>query len=141
MDRCSFRQDVLPVLCIAVGFVLLLLIVGSMVSCQTTPPMMGRSGGGLLSAVEQHAGERLGVLSWVGGISMLAGIAALVITRGAMGARAVLIGCGLVILSFAIERFANWIFIPAIIATGICSFAIAWKTVRSALKQRKGESQ
>ncbi len=109
--------------------------------CQSTAGRVGYSGAGFMSGPDAAPGDRLGVLSWVGGISLLAGIAALVITRGAMGVRAVLIGGGAVMLAYAVDRYANWIFVPVIVATGICSLALAFKTIRAAWFQRKDASK
>ena len=82
-----------------------------------------------------EATSQLAVRSWVGGISTLVGIAALVITRGTMGMRAILIGVCLVILNFAIANYLSWILIPVLVATGTISLAWAYVTVKEILNK------
>jgi len=83
----------------------------------------------------QHASAELAVLSWVGGIATLAGIAALVVTRGAIGFRAIIIGVCLVVLNFAIANYLSWILIPALVGTGCVSLAWSYFTVKQILKR------
>ena len=135
-DPFKFKELVPPLLLAC----LMLFLVFMASGCMSTPPMAGHTGSDLLGTIEQHAGERLGVLSWGGGIALIGGIAALVITRGSIGTRAVLIGIGLVMLNSAVERYADWIFIPVIVATGMCSFVLAYRTVRSAWFKKKGDT-
>jgi hypothetical protein len=78
------------------------------------------------------------VLSLVGGISCLAGILALVITRGSMGTRAIVIGVSLCILNFVVATYADWVMIPMIVATGMISLAWGYITIRQMLKQKNG---
>ena len=73
------------------------------------------------------------MLSWVGGISSLCGIFALVITGGRFGWRAVIIGCCLIVLNFAIANFLSWLLAPALIGTGSISLAWSYRTVRELL--------
>jgi hypothetical protein len=80
----------------------------------------------------------LSSLSYIGGFCALAGIAALVITRGAMGMRAVIGGVGLVILNYAIARYLGWILLPVLIGTGMISLAWSYRTVKGILAQRNG---
>ena len=135
-DPFKFKELVPPLLLAC----LMLFLVFMASGCMSPPPMAGHTGSALLGPLEQHAGARLGVLSWVGGIALIGGIAALVITRGSIGTRAVLIGIGLVMLNYAVERYADWIFIPVIVATGMCSFVLAYRTVRSAWFKKKGDT-
>tara|TARA_Y100000593_G_scaffold83554_1_gene157593 strand:+ start:618 stop:1043 length:426 start_codon:yes stop_codon:yes gene_type:complete len=114
------------------------LFVALLVGCGSTPLGIGGLGSDVLSQAQQHAGTRLGVLSWVGGICTLFGVAAMVLTRGAIGLRAVGIGVGLVVLNYAVEVYADWIFIPVIVASGICSIALAYMTIRAAWNKRRG---
>ena len=65
----------------------------------------------------------------------MAGIAALVITRGAMGMRAVVIGVGLVVLNFAIANYLSWILIPVLVATGCVSLGWSYVTVRQLMNK------
>lgn len=77
------------------------------------------------------------MLSWVGGLSTIVGIAALVITRGAMGTRAIVIGVCLVILNFAIANYLSWVLIPALIGTGCISLAWSYTTIKDMLNMEK----
>jgi len=77
------------------------------------------------------------MLSWIGGLSILAGIAGLVLTRGSMGTRALAVGIGLVLLNQAMARYGDWLFLPTIIATGAISVAYAYTTVRKIIQHRR----
>jgi len=78
----------------------------------------------------------LEVLSWIGGLSIIGGIAALVITRGSMGIRAVLIGVGLVLLNYAVARYAHALFVPILVGSGLVSLTYAFIVVRNALRSK-----
>ena len=80
----------------------------------------------------------LAILSWIGGLSIIGGIIALVITRS-FGARAIVIGILLVLLNYAVQKYAHAIFIPALIGTGIISLVYAFIVVRNALKSKSLE--
>lgn len=84
-----------------------------------------------------RAGESLELLSFIGGICTIVGVAVLVITRGSMGIRAIIIGVCLVILNFAIANYLSWFLIPVLVATGIVSMAWAFVTVRQLLKSKE----
>ena len=87
-------------------------------------------------AVDLTSGSSgLELLSFVGGISTLVGIAVLVITRGAMGMRAIIIGIGLVILNFVIANYLSWILVPVLVATGLISLAWGYVTVKQLLNK------
>jgi len=86
---------------------------------------VGKSGGGLT------------MLSFVGGIATLAGIAALVISGGRMGMRAIFIGVVLCVLNFVVATFATWILIPVLIATGMVSIAWGYVTYKQVLKDKE----
>tara|TARA_Y100001973_G_C5208848_1_gene343755 strand:+ start:11010 stop:11384 length:375 start_codon:yes stop_codon:yes gene_type:complete len=77
------------------------------------------------------------VLSFVAAACLLAGVAALVVTRGQMGTRAVVVGLGLCILNYVLAYFAAWLFVPVLIATGAVSLAYAYATVRKLIRMRK----
>ena len=77
------------------------------------------------------------MLSWLGGLSTLAGIVALVLTRGSMGLRAVVIGIGIVLLNQAIARYGDWLFVPTLAATGAISVSYAVITIRRMVRHRK----
>ena len=80
--------------------------------------------------------ETLTVLSGVGGICLLAGMALLVISRGTMGWRPFVGGILLILLNYVVARYADWIFIPVLIATGAISAAWGWNTILEIYKER-----
>ena len=82
---------------------------------------------------------RLDMMSAIGGIAILGGIIAMVITRGSLGLRAIGVGGGLVLLNYAVARYADWIFIPILVATGVISLTYGYRIVRQAMK--KGSSK
>ena len=102
--------------------------------CFSTSKSRGLPGGGSSgwfgssSSSDCDPSGSLSILGWSGGICILAGFALVVISRGASGWRAVIGGVILVTLNFAILKYAHWIFIPAITATGMIS--IAWSYVQ-----------
>ena len=83
-----------------------------------------------------HASTGLGMLNYVGAICTFAGVCALVITRGSMGMRAILIGIGLCLLNFVVATYANWILIPMLVASGLISLAWGYVTVKQVLDNR-----
>jgi hypothetical protein len=90
--------------------------------------------GKAMEVVGSNSTNELSMLSWVGGLATIVGIAALVITRGTLGMRAIVIGVCLVILNFAIANYLSWVMIPALVGTGCVSLAWAYVTVRDVLK-------
>ena len=83
----------------------------------------------------------LSVLSWVGGVSSLFGIVAMVLTRGTYGMRAVVIGGCMIVLNFAVANFMTWLIVPVLVCTGGISVAWSYKIVRDIIYKRKnGES-
>ena len=98
----------------------------------------GVTASGIVEAVTPMApNEPLTILSGIGGLCLLAGMVLLVISRGTMGWRPIIGGVILVVLNYAISEYADWIFIPAIIASGCISGVWGWKTIREILKVRK----
>ena len=83
-----------------------------------------------------HASTGLGMLNYIGAICTFAGVCALVVTRGSMGMRAILIGIGLCLLNFIVSTYANWILIPMLVASGLISFAWGYVTVKQVLDNR-----
>jgi len=81
--------------------------------------------------------NNLSILSWIGGLSILVGLIALMLTRGSMGMRPIIGGVLLVTLNFAIMRYAHFIFIPAIVCTGIISIAWSYVQVRKIIEVKK----
>ncbi len=99
---------------------------------------------GLLPPGDAHALQAvhsMDMLSWIAALSILGGTAALILTRGAMGLRGVVIGFACVLVNIAVARFANWIFIPILIATGAISLAYAYRIVTQAISKRRGLTQ
>ena len=76
------------------------------------------------------------MLSWVGGIATIAGICALVMTRGGMGMRAVLVGVALCILNFIVATYADLILIPVLVVTGVVSISWGYITWKQFLKHK-----
>jgi len=81
--------------------------------------------------------ENLTILSGIGGLCLLSGMVLLTISRGTMGWRPVIGGLSLIVLNYVISRYASWIFLPIIGATGVVSLAWGFKNVRDILKIRK----
>ena len=75
--------------------------------------------------------ETLTILSGVGGLCLLAGMALLVISKGTTGWRPLIGGVLLILLNYMVARYADWIFIPVIIATGCISAAWGWRVILS----------
>ena len=112
----------------------------TMTAC-STPWSAGGSahGSGFLATAQNATSAGYDpVLSFVAAACLLAGVAALVVTRGKLGTRAVVVGLGLVILNYVLAAFAAWLFIPVLVATGAISLGYAYTTVRRMLAMRKG---
>lgn len=73
------------------------------------------------------------MLSWLGGLCTLAGMALLVLTGGRMGWKPLIGGVIFIVINYALSLYASWIFLPVVIATGAISVAwggkIIWKIV------------
>ena len=73
------------------------------------------------------------MLSWLGGICTLCGMAMLMLTGGKLGWRPLIGGILFVVINYALAMYASWIFLPVVIATGAISLAwagkIVWKIV------------
>ena len=73
------------------------------------------------------------MLSWLGGLCTLAGMALLMLTGGRMGWKPLIGGIIFIVINYALAMYANWIFLPVVIATGAISIAwggkIIWKIV------------
>ena len=85
----------------------------------------------------QHASQELAILSWIGGIATLAGIGALVITRGQFGMRAILIGVALVLINFAVANYLSWVLIPVLVGTGCVSLAWSYVTIKQMIQKKQ----
>ena len=90
------------------------------------------------TTIEQvHGLENLSILSAIGGLCLLAGMALLVISRGTMGWRPVIGGVIMITVNYLIALYADWLFIPVLIVTGAISLAWGWRTVTSIVKGKK----
>tara|TARA_Y100000004_G_scaffold79548_1_gene89390 strand:- start:67 stop:471 length:405 start_codon:yes stop_codon:yes gene_type:complete len=90
------------------------------------------------TSIEQvHGLENLSVLSAIGGLCLLAGMALLVISRGTMGWRPVIGGVIMITVNYLIALYADWLFIPVLVVTGAISLAWGWRTVTSLIKGKK----
>tara|TARA_R110000824_G_scaffold319823_2_gene506807 strand:+ start:204 stop:560 length:357 start_codon:yes stop_codon:yes gene_type:complete len=73
------------------------------------------------------------MLSWLGGICTLCGMALLMLSGGKMGWKPLIGGILFIVINYALALYANWIFLPVVIATGAISLAwagkIVWKIV------------
>ena len=114
--------------------IILLPLLG-LTACFSTPKVMHHPLTGGLSLVSAPA-QVDPMLSWIGGLCIVAGVAALMVTR-TYGLRPILIGIGLVLLNQAVARYGDWLFLPTIIATGAISLAYAFITIRRMLRHRK----
>ena len=84
-----------------------------------------------------HGLENLSILSAIGGLCLLAGMALLVISRGTMGWRPVIGGVIMITVNYLIALYADWLFIPVLVVTGAISLAWGWRTVTSLIKGKK----
>ncbi len=78
------------------------------------------------------------ILSYLGGLCTVAGVIAMVITRGSMGGRAIIVGIALILLNHVIARYGHWLFLPAVVATGAISLTYGYLTIQRMLTHRKG---
>tara|TARA_R110000824_G_scaffold144462_1_gene312384 strand:- start:46 stop:471 length:426 start_codon:yes stop_codon:yes gene_type:complete len=82
--------------------------------------------------------KELSILSWLGGISTLVGILAVVTTRAIglpmIGGKAIVIGIFLIILNHVIANYLSWFMIPVLIGSGAISLAWSYTTVRDVLR-------
>ena len=66
-------------------------------------------------------------LVWVGGISILGGLILMTVTRfiglPIRGAIPMIVGVGLILLAFIVERYADYILLPTAIASGVVATA------------------
>jgi len=115
-----------------------LLLFGLMYGCGTMKSIVGwdkntQANRAIKAAVD--AGETLTVLSGVGGLCLLAGMVLLCLSKGAMGWRPTIGGVLLIVLNYMIASYADWIFIPMIIATGCISAAWGFKVFVSIINK------
>ena len=118
-----------------IPYMALCLLLGGCFSTARTPATVAEA------AVQATAESmsNLDMMSAIGGISILGGIIALVITKGQLGARAIFCGVGLVLLNYAVARYAHWIFIPILVATAAISLTYGYRIVRQAITRRNSQ--
>ena len=116
------------------GTIFVCLLIGA---CVSTPTVSTTSFGNGLTSATAQAAHMDPMLSWIGGLSTVAGILALVLTRGSMGVRAIIIGIGLVLLNQAIARYGDWLFLPTLISTGAISVTYGYITIRRMMRHRQ----
>ena len=125
------------------NFLTLLALCGILYGCGTIQSVMGwgqpTPTEKVIEAVTS-AKETLTVLSAVGGLCLLSGMVLLCLSRGTMGWRPIIGGIALIVLNYVIAEYADWIFIPMIIATGCISAAWGWSVLKKILnKEYKNE--
>jgi hypothetical protein len=101
---------------------------------------ISQQGGSITKSMPPVTSDPMGILSLVGGLAIAGGIVALVISRGGLGIRACVIGLACILINYAVCRYADWIFIPVLIATAAISISYAYRIVRQALLQKKESS-
>ena len=104
--------------------------------CVSTPKI-GMSPSSYVEGIQASPGEPLAMLSWISGLSILGGIALLVVTSGRKGKWAIGVGVGLILLNLLIHRFDNYLFIPVLICTGAISAVWTYKLIRQTLMEKK----
>ena len=115
-----------------------LLLCGTMYGCGTVKSITGwgaptQTDRAIEAVVD--AGETLTVLSAVGGLCLLAGMVLLCLSKGTMGWRPIIGGISLIVLNYMIASYADWIFIPVIIATGCISAAWGFRVFLSIINK------
>ena len=77
------------------------------------------------------------MLSLIGGLCLIAGMALLVVTAGRKGWFPSIGGVILVVLNFLMSQYSDLIFYPLVACTGLISAAWTYKTIRILLKEKK----
>ena len=90
-----------------------------------------------IEGVTPPSGEPLAMLAWISGLSILGGLALLVVTSGRKGKWAIGCGVGLILLNYLIARYENFLFIPVLVCTGLSSAVWTYRLVRQTLTERK----
>ena len=105
--------------------------------CVSQGRLAGSAGESVSGFVTGPDSEPLTVLSMIGGLCLLAGMALLVVTRGTKGWYPVIGGLILVVLNYMVAKYDDLIFYPLVAATGVISAAWTYKTVRQILQEKK----
>jgi len=103
---------------------------------QTADPFMGTGSWASIPPTDGSPGAALGVLNWTAGVSILGGMVSMVLTRSRMGLAAIVGGCCLIILSYAISAYAHYVILPAGIVLTTASAIWGYKTIMRAWRQR-----
>ena len=115
-----------------------LFVMFTIAGCLSTPKTITGSSIDLPTTFEQaHGLKNLSLLSAIGGLCLVAGMALLVISRGTMGWRPVIGGIILITVNYLIALYADWLFIPVLIVTGAISLAWGWKTATGIIKGKR----
>ena len=80
--------------------------------------------------------QQLTMLSMIGGLCIVAGMGLIVITSGRKGWYPTVGGLLMVVLNYMIAKYDDWLFIPAVICTGLISAAWTYKTLQTILKEK-----
>ena len=107
-----------------------LIFSGIILGCATTKSWFSPPTGGVTNEViNTEVSGCSPMLSWLGGICTLCGMAMLVLTSGRMGWSPLIGGILFVVINYALSLYSAWIFLPVVIATGAISLAWAGKIV------------
>ena len=79
----------------------------------------------------------LGVLNWTAGLAIMGGLIAIVLSRGAMGLRAIVGGVALIITSYAINVYFHLIMIPVGIFLTVISGLWCYQIIVKAWRKNK----
>ena len=113
-----------------------LMLTGLVVSsCKAIP---GAQVSGATHSIQQAAQDpdQLTVLSMIGGLCIVAGMALIVVTAGKKGWYPTIGGLLMVVLNYMIAKYDDYLFIPAVICTGLISAAWTYKTLQTILKEK-----
>jgi hypothetical protein len=89
-----------------------------------------------LPPTDGSPGAALGVLNWTAGVSILGGMASLLLTRSRTAWGPIVGGCCLIILSYAIAAYSHYVILPACIVITTVSAVWGYKTVVKAWRTR-----
>ncbi len=91
----------------------------------------------LSAASDVAKSQPLSVLSVIGGLCLLAGMALLVVTKGARGWYPVIGGLILTVLNYMVAKYDDYLFYPLVIFTGCISAAWTYKVIKQILLERQ----
>jgi hypothetical protein len=104
-------------------------------SCKAIP---GAQVSSATHSIQQAAQDpdRLTILSMIGGLCIVAGMGLIVVTAGKKGWYPTIGGLLMVVLNYMIAKYDDYLFIPAVICTGLISAAWTYKTLQTILKEK-----